>query len=206
MNAKTKRLIQYGAETDKAYSGKSFPGGYQTICDGNSILPGQRNCEQRLRTIGVEFAGKVVLDVGCNQGGMLFPLAGQIEYGYGVDHDTRLVNVCHKLRQTKRCDNLNFFVLDLQEEPLDLLDDLVEHTIDVCFFLSMCAWLSNWREVVDFCRLRAKTVIVETNGEQAEQEGQLDYMRTQFATVRIVACKSIDDPTQRVRKCVVCTR
>lgn len=206
MREKIMNLIRYATTSNTVYSGRGFPGGYQSVhIDGKTIL-GQRSVARRFSKIKFDFSDKVVLDIGCNQGGMLFHIAPIIKFGYGLDKNTRLLNFCHKNREVNEFSNLNFFHFDLEAENLDMINNFLSFEIDVCLLLSMCKWLSNWREVIDFCCSCAPVLILETNGKMELQKHQLDYAEKMYGKMTLLSLQSEDDPTQKRRCCALFCR
>jgi len=197
-------LIEYATTSGTAYSGSEFPAGYHSLQINGEIVRGQRDCALRHVSLGIEWADMVVLDLGCNQGGMLFEIADAIKYGYGIDRDSRMINVCHKLREMRRLSHVNFFVADLERE-LSQVDSLLRHEVDVCMLLSMCNWITNWAEVMSYCRSLAPTLVLETNGDPASQAAQQAHARRIFQRVRVASTESLDDQFERQRTCLVCT-
>src|SRR5690606_3860648 len=151
------------------------------------------------------FAGKSVLDIGCNQGGMLFQLERQLRWGIGIDYDYRMVNAANFLNTLRKSDRLHFYVFDLEKEPLDLIRDfLPESKVDVVFLLSVCMWLKNWREVVQFASRISQSMLFETNGTAEQQESQREQLTACYHTVTQISAASEDDPRQRNRRLYLC--
>src|SRR5205807_2432467 len=74
-------LINYAKTSGTVYDGRKFPAGYLSLDINGLRLRGQRNPKDRLGLVPFDFSDKTVLDIGCNQGGMLFSLAGRIRRG-----------------------------------------------------------------------------------------------------------------------------
>ena len=88
-----RNLLNYTKTSNSSYSAQQFPAGYHTInLNGQQIL-GQRDPSKRLSLAPVDFCGKTVLDLGCNQGGMIHQIATSVKWAVGVDfefpHDQR---------------------------------------------------------------------------------------------------------------------
>ena len=202
---KVQNLLNYTKLSDTSYSALLFPAGYHSIELAGHFLQGQRNPAKRLDTTNIDFHGKTVLDLGCNQGGMLFHLDGLIKWGVGVDYDSRMVNAANRIKTVRQSDRLQFYVFDLEKEPLELIEDfLPEPKADVVFLLSVCMWLKNWQEVIDFGTRIAESMLFETNGtpeQQAAQEGRLNKV---YRSVAILSESSVDDPQQKERKLFYC--
>jgi len=201
---KIKNLLQYTTTSDKSYNGGEYEGGYHTlnICD-RTIL-GQRNPAQRLEGVPYDFTNKTVLDVGSNQGGMLFQVQDNIEQGIGIDFDHRLVNVANKIKQTHNYSNLNFYVFDLEKETFDLINNFASKQIDIIFLLSVCMWIKNWKEFCTWCSINAKSCLFETNGKKSEQAEQVKFLKTLYKTVLLIREKSNDDLSQTKRQLYFC--
>jgi SAM-dependent methyltransferase len=197
-------ILNYTKTSGSSYSADRHPAGYHSIELDGRVLRGQRDPQARLAQVPIDWAGKSVLDIGSNQGGMLFALADKLKWGVGIDYDSRLVNAANRIRRSKGVRQLDFFVFNLEQEQLDLVRDLLpEDRVDVCFLLSVCMWIENWREVIDFAASVADTVLFETNG--ARQDEQIAYLRSVCRKVDILAERSTDDPNQQDRKLLLCT-
>jgi SAM-dependent methyltransferase len=200
-----RRILQFAKANDKSYSGKQFEAGYQTLHIDGVELRGQRDPVQRFENLDYEFTGKSVLDIGSNQGGMLFPLASKISSGMGVDFNPNLVNTANKIAKHSGYDNLDFYVFNLENDPLSLLNDFaVTDRFDIVFFLSLCMWLKNWKEILGWIRMNSDACLLETNGNPREQEDQEKEARRLFSTVELINGSSLDDDIQAKRKLFIC--
>lgn len=197
-------VLSYGKTSGTAYSAKNFPAGYHELRVGQRIIHGQRKPEARLQLIPIDFDGKTLLDIGCNQGGMSFALAERLKWGVGVDADYRLINACNVIRDVLHISNLSFYVFDIDKDPHDLLIDLLPSPkVDVVFLLSVCMWVRRWRQLIDFCKEISCEMVFETNGSVRQQEEQLAYLRQRYNSVEVLAGCSEDDPGQKKRKLVL---
>ncbi len=198
-------LLNYTKTSESAYNGDEFPAGYHTLDLNGLKLAGQRDPMERINLVPLDFNGKVVLDIGSNQGGMLFSIAGKIAHGVGIDYDSRLVNAANKIRSHAKISNLDFYVFDLEKENLDLILDFIPaEKVDVTFLLSVCMWIDNWKEVIQFTRKVSKTLLFESNGKKELQLEQLEYLRSVFNTVDLISEQSREDSTQKRRKLYFC--
>jgi hypothetical protein len=190
----------------ESYSGRRYLAGYHSLRIAGKSFRGQRDCEARLATVPFDFADKVVLDLGCNAGGMLHALAGVIGEGVGIDRDPRCVNAATLVAQVNGTSNLHFLMFDLEH---DELDDLRVFTfgqrIDICFMLSVAMWIPNWKEVVRFASTFADAMLFETNGSSAQQGEQVAHLRQCFSDVRVLQDRSPDDPLQKNRAMYLCS-
>lgn len=116
-----KNIINY-AKTSLA-SNRDSEAGYHDVKINETLIPGARNPKERLDILGIDFSDKVVLDVGCNQGGALFSIADKLKYGIGVDFEYKVINVCHAIRQINDIRNINFFSVNLDVDPLENMLD-----------------------------------------------------------------------------------
>jgi SAM-dependent methyltransferase len=193
-------LLNYTKTSNSSYSAQEFPAAYHTIRVGDQEVRGQRNPELRFRQIPIDFAGKTVLDIGCNQGGMLFANRDAVKWGVGIDYDPRMINAANRIRVATGASSLAFYVFDLEKEPLELIGDfLPEAMVDVCFLLSVCMWIKNWRDVIDFAQSVSHQMIFETNGSAQQQADQLAHLRSRYRTVNVLSETSEDDPSQKNR-------
>lgn len=199
-------LLNYTKTSGSAYSGDEFEPGYHSITIGQMRYVGQRDPAQRLASVPFDFAGKTVLDIGCNQGGMLFELPRSIKHGVGIDYDSRMINVANRIRSQKKLDNVDFYVFDLEREDLAYINDFLSTPrVDIAFLLSICMWIRNWREVVGFVSQLSDNLLFESNGSPQQRQDQEDQLSTCFADVQLLKQSSEDDPKQQNRKLYLCS-
>ena len=195
-----RNLLDYTKTSNTRYAGQGFPAGYHTIDILGVRLQGQREPSSRLTMAPIDFTGKTVLDLGCNQGGMLHPIRDKVKWAVGVDYDSRMINVANKIKCVNGADNLSFFVIDLERESLNIIRDfLPDLQVDVVFLLSVCMWIENWREVIDFAQIISISMLFETNGTPQQQRDQLNYLERKYHSVQVLSESSTDDPKQRNR-------
>jgi len=205
--AQVGNLLNYTKTSNSPYSAKGFPAGYHTLQVGGQKIEGQRDPAWRLSRIPENLDGKVVLDIGCNQGGMLHPLSARIKRGVGVDYDNRMVNVANRIRDVNGTPNLSFFVFDLEKEPLDLIADFLPGgRADVAFLLSVCMWIDNWKDVVKFVSFVSDALFFESNGTDEQQDQQVGYLSDCYGSIVMLAATSDDDLRQKKRRLFYATR
>ena len=198
-------LLNYTKKSTSTYSGDLYDVGYHTFNIGNKFLKGQRNPSERFKNVPYDFTNKTVLDIGSNQGGMLLASADIIKFGIGIDFDYRMVNVSNKIKEHTNKKNLQFYVFDLEKENLEYIKDfLPTDTIDICFLLSVCMWLKNWKELILFIQQICETLLFESNGSEIQQKQQIEFLRSIYKEVFIINEISDDDPLQKMRKLMIC--
>lgn len=203
---KIKTLLQYTITSGASYNGRNHSYGYHTLTIDNERLEGQRQPSLRLLPLNFNFNGKTVLDIGSNQGGMLFEIGDKISYGMGVDYDSRLVNVANRISKHKNT-NIDFYHFDLENEEFNLLLDLSRtDNFDVIFLLSICMWISRWKELITWVHKNSNHCLFETNGKKDQQQAQIDFLKQTYKSVEILAEESNDDPGQKRRKLVWCSK
>lgn len=196
-----RNLLEYTKTSGSQYSAKQFPAGYHTLRLEGTELRGQRDPHTRLAPIQNRFLGKSVLDIGCNQGGMLFEIRDVIAHGVGVDYDRRTINAATRIRSLVGAAHLDFYVFDLERDPLALLSDLLPGgRVDVVFLLSVAMWIENWGAVLDTAVTLADEMLFESNGTDEQQAEQEQYLRRRFRDVELLAAASDDDPGQKRRR------
>ena len=200
-------LLGYTKSSGSDYRAERFPAGYHSIDIGGTLYQGQRNPAQRLASVPFDFQGKSVLDIGCNQGGMLFAVADKVSYGVGVDYDSRMINAANRVRSYKQQRNLDFYVFDLEKENLDYLQDFIRsRKVDIVFLLSVCMWIRNWTQLIDWTSGITDDVLFETNGSREQQKEQAQYLERKFPNVIEVAAQSDDDPGQKFRRLLLASK
>jgi SAM-dependent methyltransferase len=193
------RVSNYAKDPTKSYGGSKFYSGYHDLNLRGVLYKGQRSNSVRLSKVNFDFKNKVVLDIGCNVGGVLHELAPLIQYGVGIDNDSKYVNTANLIRDYNHTNNINFYVFDLDKQNLSSIQDFVLlDKVDVCFFLSMAKWVKKWVEVVKFCSSICDTILFETNG--SDQERQEQIVRKIYSNVSLVYDKSMDDVSQHKRR------
>lgn len=198
---RVRNLIEYTKVSGSRYAADRFPAGYHTLRLDGVEIAGQRDPAMRLQPVVDRLQAKCVLDIGCNQGGMLFALRDNITRGVGVDYDPRLVNAANRIRTLVQASHLDFYVFDLTRDPLPLLDDLLpDGRVDVVFMLSVAMWIPNWREVVEHVTTISDAMLFESNGTDEEQTEQESYLRARYRAVELLTEESNDDPGQKRRR------
>ena len=139
-------LLSYTKKSGVSYSGGKFNTGYHSFNIKGYEFAGQRNPKLRFENLPFSLKGLSVLDIGCNQGGMLHAFSDEIKHGVGIDYDSRMINVANKIKSYTEANNLDFYVFNLENENLDYIRDfLKEEKVDLAFLLSICMWIENWK-------------------------------------------------------------
>jgi len=203
---KIMNLLIYTKKSNVSYSGGEFNTGYHTFEIDGHQFKGQRNPKMRLEDIPLCFDNLSVLDIGCNQGGMLYELSNKIKSGVGIDYDSRMINVANKMKSHSKLNNLDYYVFDLENENLDYISDfLPDEKVDVVFLLSICMWIKNWKEVINLIPLISSKLIFESNGSKEQQIEQINHLKLSYKIVQLIKEKSTDDPSQKNRQLYYCT-
>jgi hypothetical protein len=194
-------LLNFTKTSNSHYSAEQFPAAYHTLDVNGRQLPGQRDPSKRLASVPIDFHGQTVLDLGCNQGGMLHQIRSQIKWGVGIDYDPHMINAANRIKSVNASENISFYILDLQNDPLELISDFMpDWKADICFLLSVCMWLKNWQKVIDFAHSKSDSMLFETNGSPLQQDQQVNYLRTKYPVIKLLSEISDDDPIQKFRK------
>jgi len=183
--------------------------GYHTLVIDNVTHLGRRQPGERLRGIPFDFRGKTVLDIGCNQGGMLFELSHLIASGVGIDFNRLLINTASRVRRVRGDTQLDFYTFDLAQEPLDLIRHFVPSgQVDIVFMLSVCLYLPNCHEVINAAASISDALLFESNGWDIQQRHELEHLRAVYSNVRLVHDESLDDKWigRRPRKLYFCIK
>lgn len=200
-------LLNYTKTSGTTYNGGKFPAGYHNLNIAGIQLPGQREPSERIELTPYDFSGKTVLDIGSNQGGMLFSLSDKIAHGVGIDFDSRLVNAANKVRSVNNSPNLDFFVFNLEDENLDIIKDLLPAPkVDIVFLLSVCMWIENWKDVINLASEVSDTLLFESNGKTEQQDEQIAFLRTKYKNINQLSEKSEDDKSQKNRRLYLCSQ
>jgi len=198
-------LLSYTRKSGVSYSGGKFNTGYHSFNIKGYEFAGQRNPKLRFENLPFSLKGFSVLDIGCNQGGMLHAFSDEIKFGVGIDYDARMINAANKIKSYTETNNLDFYIFNLESENLEYINDfLPEEKVDVTFLLSICMWIENWKEVIQFAHKISKKLIFESNGKPEQQEEQIEFLESTYKNVDLINEKSDDDSSQKNRKLFVC--
>ena len=198
-------LLSYTKKSGVSYSAGKFNTGYHSFSINQYDFKGQRDPKLRFKELPFSLKDKSILDIGCNQGGMLYAFSSDIKYGIGIDYDSRMINAANKIKSYTKSNNLDYYVFDLEKESLDyLFDFLPEEKVDVVLLLSVCMWIKNWREVIKFCKLLSSKLIFETNGKPEQQQEQINFLNQVYPNVQLINKRSDDDPSQKMRQLFYC--
>ena len=201
------RVMDQVRRSGEQYSGSSFVAGYHSLQLNGLEFRGQRECTERLAQVPFDFRGKVVLDLGCNIGGMLHPISGDIRRGYGFDSNPDCINTAGLIKSLNHSLNLEFYTVDLDREDFSLLKCFfLQEKIDICFLLSMCRWLDRWETVVRQASRLSETMLFESNGTAKEQGTQSTLLRELYGNVALLSETSDDDFSLGNRKLYLCTQ
>lgn len=194
--AQVKNMINYCKTTRS--SDFDFDAGYHHVKIKTTELIGRRNPKARLDTIGYDFKDKVVLDIGCNQGAMVFALASTVKQAIGLDYEGKVINVCNVIKKLNGYRNLDFYVFDIDTDPhQNILDFIPESGVDVVFLLAVCKHVKKWRELIGFVSQLSLTVIFEANGSEEEKLEQENELKKRFRKCAKIYTTSPDDNTSR---------
>jgi SAM-dependent methyltransferase len=197
------RLIQYSPQTRDAGAGHELPVPYHSNNVGKIDLPGFRDPLARLRAIPVDFEGRSVMDIGCSLGGFLFPLRETIRWGVGIDNNPRFINVCQKLRSLRSAWNLDFYVHDIEKQPLPLLQHfLPEPTVDIVLILRIMS-RGSLSDVLRYMSEISRTIIFEPIASHPSREADIETLRSLFASVDVVET-DIFEPLDGCRHTLYC--
>lgn len=201
-----RNLLNYAKTSGSSYSAQQFPAGYHTLSVNGKVLKGQRDPSKRLANLAGSMDGVTILDLGTNQGGMLFELAERVKWAVGVDYDYRMINAANRIKSVRGCDNLDFYVVNLEKDPLNLIRDMMpDQTVDVVFLLSVCMWLRNWQDVIRFGSQISDNLLFESNGSPAQQVLQENELIKLYRNVERLADESSDDDLQKDRRLFYCS-
>jgi len=182
---KTLSVINYTKSDKNSYAGPRFESGYHSfVLDGKSYAGARDNVNRIKQIKAFDFNNKVVLDVGCNMGGMLHALSDTIKYGVGVDFSYKCINAANVVKSFNGKSNVNFYVFNLDNEDFRLIDDFIlGDKVDICMFLSVAMHIKKWREVIEFCFKKSDALLFESNGKQHQQKAQIEFINDMYNKV-----------------------
>lgn len=204
---RVKNLLKYTKKNNVSYNGRNYEFGYHSFTLNDEYIRGQREIDERFSKLKNTLKGKNILDIGSNQGGVLYYLSEVINYGIGIDYDHKMINVSNKIKFSSKKTNIEFYVFDLQKEKFEVIDNLIStNNIDVVLLLSVCMWIKNWKELIDYCYELSNEMIFETNGSNEQQNSQINYLNHKYQKVEIHSEFSDDDLKQKNRKLLICIK
>lgn len=176
--------------------------GYHSFSIYNIEILGQRQPILRLNEIKkhIDFRNKIVLDFGCNTGGMLLHLK-EIKKGYGFDYSEKCIESANYIKDKLKYIDVNFFKSDLNKFDFDefLYKNNLKKNIDIIFLLSLGSWIKEWRKLYKKSFENSKNIILETNNDREGKE-QLNLFRSLNANIKLIINNSLDDTTKNNRR------
>lgn len=170
-------LLIYTKTSGKPYASSKFPAGYQSLSISGNLIPGRHDPKKRFAKLPVDFCGKTVLDIGSNQGGMLFEIANDIKWGVGLDYDYTLVNVANMISRNEGYNNLMFYTFDLTNESLPIIQNfLPDDKIDYVFLFRTLGWVENWEAVLEYSSAISDKLIIQINGPLEKQLSKINNL------------------------------
>jgi len=136
INTKTRPAVVGSATRDGTlYQEIPFPG-YE------SVSAQRTHSAQRIQITAkhIDFAGKTVLDIGCNIGYFCFEFARRGATCWGIDYDADSLFVAESLKRIHRVDNVHFVQGNFSEEMIDELLERADH-FDIILLYSTVHWL-----------------------------------------------------------------
>jgi len=201
------KVLDYTKNDKEWFDEKNMVAGYHTVSIQGETFLGQRDPLKRLAKVPYDFTNKRVLDVGCSNGGLLHALTDQIEFGVGVDFNSKCVNAANALKAVNRTDNIHFYTFDLDKEDLSMLTHFIlGEKVDICFFFNISLWVKRWKDVFRLCSSMTSCLLFESHGTLAQQKAQLDFVSTIYKEVVLLSDQSDDDPTYANRKMFLCEK
>ena len=166
-----------------------------------------RKPKDRLAKVSFDFTNKTVLDIGCNQGGMIFALKDKLRWAVGVDYDYRMINACNIIKREFDVGRTHFFVFDIDKDSHELVHDfLPESKVDIVFLLAVCVWIDKWREIIHFSSIVSDVILFESNGDPDVQDNQVTEVAKYYPNITLVSDKSDDDPVYHGRRLYLATK
>ena len=207
---KALNIIRYSVGRKRATFGHGFDSAYHSLNIDGELFKGQREISKRLSVIPFDFSNKVVLDMGCNIGGMLHELKG-IKYGIGLDYNSKCINAANFISQVNGRDNLSFYTFDFDKEDINFIENFCTLDVDMCFILAMALWIKQWKELIKYAYGLSPNLLYETNGNEEFQQEQVELLKSLYSHVEQMTDCSNDDnradhKRNKARKLFLCLR
>ena len=168
--------------------------GYHSFNLDGIDIRGQRNPKDRIDIFSkyIDFKDKVVVDFGCNVGGMLFHISN-LKEGYGFDFAENDIKAANNIKNILERPELNFNVMDLDKvNNFNVIDSFFNNTPDVFFLLSIGGWIENHLKLYEYCLSKKADIILELNHQITDQY-QIDFFKNQGAKPQLISSNSEDD-------------
>ena len=144
---------------------------------GKKIIKGRRNPYNRLNKIPYDILlNKSILDLGCNNGGMLYPIADKISLGIGYDGDETSIEEARVLTKEQGFENLEFHVMDFEK------DELIFPQTDIVFMFSISNWVKTWKKIIEI--LKPNILFFEAHGSRMEKQER--FLEEKFETIELL--------------------
>lgn len=170
---------------------RDFGSKYQDIViKGKVVEKGRRSAMRRIDVMPIDFESKVVLDMGCNVGGMLFAISDKIKRGYGIEGNVEAVNRALELSKKYNINNINFKCADIET------GEIILGRYDVGFMLSLANWIVNWKDIVLKMKNSCDILVFEAHGRKDKQDKQIDFIHKNFRKVELLL-KEAEDGNER---------
>lgn len=188
------KVVNYALGKKRQTFGHGFESAYHSTKIGSKEFKGQRDISKRYENIDYDFTGKVAIDFGCNMGGMLHYISDKLEYGVGLDYNSKVINAANMLSAANNIHNINYYTFNFDSEDVNMVDNFVlNKKVDVCFVLAIALWVKKWEKVVKYCYKTSPTLIYESNGSDHFQNRQKEFLKSLYDSVELLADKSLDD-------------
>ena len=175
--------------------------GYHSFTFPGVSVKGQRDPKVRLNAIQekLHLEGKVIVDLGCNTGGMLLHLNNVT--GYGFDIDKIAINAANNISKLLGKDsNFKFYDYDFDHQPIQNVSRYIDKKPDVVFALSIGKWIKKHRELYQhFINMGVNTFVLEINNKQTGKS-ELKFFDELGWTKVTVMEKSIEDTTGNTKR------
>jgi len=170
--------------------------GYHSFNLPDVDIQGQRTPSTRIEEFKkhVSFKDKVVVDIGCNVGGMLFHIP-DLKKGYGFDYDDKCIVAANNIAKILDRNDLVFSTIDLDKVPHDSLNNYINEKIDVVFLLSVGKWISTHKDLYKFFVKQGADIILELNNNRKDKE-QLEVFKELGLEPKLIIQGSPDDNTE----------
>lgn len=144
----------------------------------------QRDAERRLERFGIgieQVRGKRVLDLGCNNGAMLFQVSNlEPAYGLGVEYDAEKVDLAKRIAAFAHLKNLEFRVGDLDQTAASVLGA----PFDVVLCLAIEAHVRNPDHLYELLAAVTRgTLYFEANGSTPPDDVTANLHKVGFSRI-----------------------
>lgn len=193
--ARVTLLLSKVESRQKKYSNDSFPAGSYSLYLNNFKLEGRRDPDNLLKTIIEKIKGKRVLDIGCEQGGVLIYLRECIEWGVGLDPEVKLIESANILKESLKSKTINFEYFDYNRESHLISTDVFPDKKNPNLVLILS---KNWKHdkrinILKWAASIGSDILIELEGSITSIKKEKDFLNSNYKEVSAISTSGLEN-------------